>query len=135
MGIVEWEKKYNLGIEQIDTHHQYLVGLLNSCYDSFTAGGSVEEQGHLLDTLVDYSTYHFHAEEELMQKSKYPDYFNQAKEHKHFTDRVTEIQTDYVAGRKYLTLEIIVFLIDWLKNHILVDDAAFGSFAATRLKA
>jgi hemerythrin len=41
---------------------------------------------------------------------------------------VVEIQKDYQAGRKGISLEILSFLQEWLSVHILQTDREIGRF-------
>ena len=126
MPLVEWDDSYLVGIEEIDGHHRHLVELLNSVYDNFTAGASRDTLGSVLDELIDYATYHFTAEEQQMKAAAYPAFDDHSREHNHFSKRITEIQNDFHAGREALTLEVLVFLVNWLTQHILRSDAAYA---------
>jgi hemerythrin len=128
MNIFEWENRYAIGVTQIDEHHRHLVDLLNRTYEDFIAYTPSEQLNVLLDELIDYATYHFSAEEQLMQEKGYPGLEVQKKEHGEFTGRVVEMYADYRNGRKVLFLEILTFLRHWLGTHILVSDAALGRF-------
>lgn len=128
MPIIEWKEQYRIGEQQIDLHHQYLFALLNKTYDNFVAFASTGDLGHLFNEFIDYATYHFSAEEELMQKSGFPDFTAHKEEHDAFTGRVVEMHKAYLNGRQSLTLEILVFLNGWLSKHILQSDAEIGRF-------
>ena len=128
MPIIEWKENYRIGEQQIDLHHQYLFALLNKTYDNFLAFASAGDQEHLFNEFIDYATYHFSAEEELMQKRGFPDFTAHKEEHDAFTGRVVEMYTEYLAGRQSLTLEILAFLSEWLSKHILKSDAEIGRF-------
>ena len=128
MPIIEWKEDYRIGEQQIDQHHQYLFALLNTTYDNFVAFASVGDPEHLFNEFIDYATYHFSAEEELMQKSEFPGFTAHKEEHDAFTRRVVEMHKAYLAGRQSLTLELLLFLNDWLSKHILKSDAEIGRF-------
>jgi len=133
--IIEWQENFNTGIEEFDNHHKHLAELLNIAYDSFICGTASGGLGRLLDALIDYATYHFQAEEHWMEQNKYPNCAAHMDHHGRFTARILEIHADFVAGRKTLSLEILVFLKDWLTHHILVSDADYGRFEKTWLTA
>jgi hemerythrin len=128
MSIFVWDESFELGIEQFDEHHRHLVGLLNKTYDDFTAGTSHESLESTLDELIDYATYHFAAEEHWMKEHRYPDLRQHLDEHERFSRRVVEIQKDYHGRKVKLSLEVLSFLKNWLSNHILKTDAAYGKF-------
>jgi hemerythrin len=128
MPILEWQDRFEIGVEKFDTHHKHLFGLLNAFYNGFDADFSDERLSALLDELIDYATYHFHAEEEWMEANKYSGFAGHREHHKYYIKRVVEIQTDFVKEKGHLPLEILTFLYNWLINHILVADVEFGLF-------
>jgi len=128
MSIFVWNKSFELGIEQFDDHHRRLVGLLNKMYDDFAAGTSQESLESVLDELVDYATYHLAAEEHWMKEQRYPELQQHQEEHKGFSNRIVEIQKDYHGRKAKLSLEVLIYLKEWLSDHILKTDAAYGQF-------
>ncbi|KJS01740.1 MAG: hypothetical protein VR65_08335 [Desulfobulbaceae bacterium BRH_c16a] len=134
MPIIEWNDTYLTGISQIDEHHRHLVGLFNQTYLQFIKYASPDELSIVFDELIDYATYHFAAEEQLMQESNYPERVSHKQAHDEFIRRVLEMHTDYCSKRKSPFLEILAFLQNWLAAHILQSDAAFGRFLAVPLK-
>ena len=132
MPILEWQDKFNLGIEQFDVHHRHLVMLLNSAYDDFVGKSSVENLGLILDALIDYAIYHFNAEERWMKDNGYSQFDQHQEAHNYFTKRVVDIQTDFVNGRDTISFDTLTFLSSWLSNHILGSDADFSRFVANR---
>lgn len=131
MPFVEWNDSFSLGVPQFDEHHQHLVGLINRLYDDFITGSPAESLGIILDELIDYATYHFAAEEYWMKENSYPKLAEHGAEHDRFSARVTEMQKDYHAGKVNLSIEVLTFLKNWLKKHILQSDADYGHFISS----
>lgn len=134
MPVLEWDKKFELGIMEFDNHHRTLVGLLNETYDTFTGGANRETFGEILENLIDYATYHFAAEECWMGLHGYGGLQKHRKEHDEFSRRIVEIQNDFKMSKKHLSIETLVFLKEWLSNHILREDAEYGRCAVIPLK-
>jgi hemerythrin len=130
MPIIEWSDRYLIGVPQIDKHHQHLFFLLNKTYDDFFSPTPTHDLESLFDELVDYATYHFAAEEQLMQNHLFPGLEMHRQEHVKFSQRVVEMSRDSNAGKKGLSLEILSFLHTWLSAHILSSDAEIGRFLA-----
>ena len=133
MPIIEWNDSYFLGIGQIDGHHKHLFTLLNNTYDVFVSQGLKVEIGKVIEELVDYAIYHFAAEEELMTRHGYAQTAEHVKEHENFINQVKAHQKDFNDGRNSLSLELIVFLKDWLQEHILDSDRQWADFVRPRL--
>ena len=130
MPIFEWNEGYAVGVAEIDRHHLHLVGLLNDMYDGFEQGVVSYDFGSVLDRLIDYATYHFSCEEGWMAASRYPGLAAHQEEHRRFVGRVVEMQKDLTAREAKIYLETMIFLKNWLADHILKRDAEYGRFAA-----
>ena len=130
MPMVKWDDSYLLGVLEVDKHHRHLVELLNQTSDEFSNGATAESIGAVLNKLINYATYHFISEERLMTDIGYPGLAEHREEHDRFTRRVVEIQTDFHSGNKNLSVEVLLFLKNWLTNHILKTDAQYGKFIA-----
>lgn len=130
MPIIEWSDRYLIGVLPIDKHHQHLFFLLNKTYDDFFSPTPTHDLDSLFDELVDYATYHFAAEEQLMQKQLFPGLEMHRQEHAKFSQRVVEMSRDFNTVKKGLSLEVLSFLNTWLSAHILTSDAEIGRFLA-----
>jgi hemerythrin len=128
MPVVVWNDSYLLGIERFDQHHKHLVGLLNATYDAFNAGTTIGKIESVLQELIDYSAYHFTSEERSMSECSYPGLARHKEEHERFIRRITEMDFDFRKVSKDVSLDIILFLKEWLINHILKSDAEYGVF-------
>ncbi|MDD2853467.1 MAG: bacteriohemerythrin [Desulfuromonadaceae bacterium] len=129
MSIIQWQSTFELNIKEFDDHHKHLVDLLNSLHDSILSKSCKEKLGVIIGELIDYSVYHFTAEERWMEEHKYPGFPQHRDEHIAFTRKVSQFQKDFNSGKVELTLDVLTFLMDWLIEHILGSDANFGNFA------
>lgn len=134
MPIIEWNDTYSLGMEEIDHHHRHLVTLLNTTYDLFSGGGYRVEIEGLIKELINYATYHFAAEEQLMSRHDYTGAEDHINQHEDFIKQIRTFQKDFIDGRKKLSLELIVFLQDWLLQHISKSDRAYADAIGLKLK-
>jgi hemerythrin len=128
MPIIEWNDSLCLGVQQFDEHHRHLVGLINQVYKDLTADEPSEHLSDVLSELIEYTIYHFAAEEYWMNENSYPKLAEHIAEHDMFSGRVVEMQKDFRAGRITPNLEVHTFLKSWLTNHILQTDADYGRF-------
>ncbi|GFO68065.1 hypothetical protein GMLC_16440 [Geomonas limicola] len=129
MTFVEWEPKYQLGVEQFDLHHQHLVGLLNELYDKYAT--HKDDDALLRDAvsnLTEYADYHFTLEESWMLQVEYPAYDEHVLQHKQFIFKIVEFNHLYRTEKEHLALEIIAFLRRWLLDHIVQADGKYGAF-------
>ena len=127
---IEWENKYNTGIEKIDYQHKKLVVLINNLYDSVVLkkdDSTVQEA--ILDLKL-YTIFHFSTEEKLFTKNEYTedDLNEHLKAHQIFIDEIGGYLGDTQSTQYELGYRIVEFLKKWLFSHILVSDMKFANF-------
>lgn len=132
MAIFTWEDRFLTRVLQIDQHHLHLVKLLNTLHEDFINHASIDRLNALFFELIDYATYHFSAEEQLMQEHGYPKIITHKQEHARFSKEVGEIHATHLKRQQPLFLEILVFLQNWLTAHILKSDVVLGRFLASK---
>jgi hemerythrin-like metal-binding protein len=88
--------------------------------------------GEILHRLIDYTVHHFSAEEKLMEKHNYPGLVAHRAEHKALTAKVMEFQNDFDAGNTTIAVQLMTFLQDWLRNHILSVDQRYSDVLNTK---
>lgn len=132
MALITWSEKYSVKNSMIDEQHKKLIGILNDLHDGMMAGNSNEILEEILQRLIEYTRFHFSAEEELMGKYGYPDKPVHKAKHIELTHSVGAFYQEMKAGKKFLNIELATFLKDWLNNHILETDVKFGQFLADK---
>jgi len=125
---MQWNKLFNTNIKKIDEQHEGLVSILNSLHDSMLKGDSNSELGKLLEKLVDYTVVHFQTEEELFDKYGFPETAKHKAEHKVLAGQASKFLDDHKAGKTVVSADLMNFLKDWLKNHIIASDKKYGPF-------
>jgi hemerythrin len=84
--------------------------------------------GKIVSDLVTYTVVHFKAEEKYFAQFRYPDTFNHRIEHVAFVKRVTDFKQGFETGKLPLTVEVMSFLSEWLKKHIMGTDKKYSRF-------
>lgn len=128
MAYIEWNDTYSVGVKQMDDQHKKLVDLINQLHDAMKAGQASKEAGTILKGLVDYTHYHFEAEEKLLGKEIYPGLLSQQKMHKVFTAQIEQFQADFASKSLTIGVKMSEFLKDWLLTHISNEDKKYGKF-------
>ena len=124
--LINWEEKYSVGFEEIDTQHKNLVEMINELHNSFTQGKADELAKDIIDEMIKYTDYHFKTEEKYFKKHNYSEIKKHMEQHKGFVAQVTSFQKDFIARKVTITYDLMNFLRDWLLNHIQVSDKKFG---------
>jgi len=122
-----WNESYNIGNELIDKQHQYLVNLINLLVENKNVL-SKEELTAIFNNLIHYANVHFQAEEELVSSTDYPNKADHKEEHRKFVKKLEKIELGIVLEDEKSIDNIILFLSQWLIDHILVRDKEFAPF-------
>lgn len=128
MPIFLWKKSYEIGVADLDMQHRHLVGLINELSDAMMLKQGFRAVPHVLDELVDYIQLHFTTEEAAMRDAHYHGLPGHSQEHLDLTGQVLEFKAEYASAHDLDPGELLTFLCDWLKIHILVSDNAFGRY-------
>ena len=122
MDFVAWEEKYSVGIDEIDLQHQELFRILNKMI-GILGKASKEELRAILDNMIDYASFHFETEEQYFHD--HPDFKEHQHEHDIFMEKNKKLNMKLKEADQDISLDVLNFLLVWLKNHILKTDIKF----------
>jgi hemerythrin len=123
-----WEDSFSVNIGVIDMQHKKLVSMVNDLHQAMMEGSGKDKLGSILSNLVGYTRGHFTTEERLMRTHAYPDFLAHKSEHDHLTEKVMDLQRGFRSNEVGLTIEVMEFLKDWLRDHILGSDKKYSPF-------
>ena len=126
--LMPWGEKLKIGIDQIDEQHKELVKMVNELHRAMKMKMGAREAGQILTRLADYTVYHFKNEEDLFEQHKYADREAHKAYHDKLVAQVLEFKKEFDGGRAALSMDLMHFLTDWLRNHILKTDKAYVPF-------
>lgn len=126
----EWTQEYSVENSLLDSQHQNLFAIINELFDSMTKKAELSKIENIFASLESYGTEHFAAEEELMRAHHYPNLEAHQKEHSDFFKRIKELKNQLGTGEKVYTvpIETLIFIRNWLKQHILHKDKLYAPF-------
>ncbi len=125
---MEWKDDYSVGVEEIDNQHKRMIDIVNKLHQAMLDGKSKEILSDIIKELKDYTVYHFSTEEKYFDMYDYPEKDDHKKEHNDFVERVKEIEQEFKEGKIFISVKIMNFLKDWIKNHILGTDKKYAPF-------
>jgi len=125
MPLIQWSDDLSVGVREIDAQHKKLIGHINTLHDAMREQKVSDVFGTVLADLAAYSLYHFKTEEEYMKKFGYPGYFTHKKEHDTFVAKVTGVRKDLSENGIKRPMETMIFLRNWLTNHIQKSDKQY----------
>ena len=88
-------------------------------------GKDSEIVSDIISRMVDYIDYHFGSEETYMTRFHFPGLVSHRNEHRVFIRKAFELRKQHVQDKEDLSLDVLAFLMDWLRKHITETDAAY----------
>lgn len=122
----EWKDEYSVGVPEIDHQHKklFLMGHAMSELVSNHAGEDIyDELNAMFEELIDYTKYHFEAEEALMAKVNFEKLEDHKVEHGKFVDKLMSYDlSDMDEDQAGFALKLLKTVATWIFKHITGDD-------------
>jgi len=131
----EWKPEYSVNIPEIDAQHQRLFALAAELHGAMTQGKAKAVLEQSLARLVDYTRTHFAAEERFMRKYQYPEAGAHKVQHDQLTAQVLDFQKKFQRSETSLSINLMVFLKNWLERHILGSDLQYSAYIRAKMAA
>ena len=93
---VVWKEEYSVGHPELDRHHQTMLEIINTLYETAAAGASDEELSRAIHDVQAYAEYHFKEEEASLQEVGYLRIENQKSAHQAFVSEFPQPLRDVV---------------------------------------
>ncbi|MDA8230021.1 MAG: bacteriohemerythrin [Magnetospirillum sp.] len=125
--------KVTMGVPVIDTEHREIYEI---CAD-FVVAAEAREPSHRLtpifDRVIDRARSHFRSEEDILDRHGYPTLPTHRAEHERLLAQVENLRARWLEieseqSRQQLAVDTAAYLLDWLVNHIQVDDRSYQAF-------
>jgi len=131
---IEWSNNLSVGVDLIDDQHKLLIQKIADLAEAVNKTQGAEKILKTLGFMVEYTDFHFSAEEELMKEHDYPEMENHLKQHAQFIQMLKNLEEDFEeeGATKALGTSINTYLINWLIKHIQKVDVEFGAFLKTK---
>jgi hemerythrin len=128
--LVKWDDRYSVGIQLIDDQHKELLRLINTFYS-----GCMDADENIkfnftsaAHGLTNYINYHFAAEEQFLERIKYPDIIAHSRQHKEFIRDILEKIEKYERGKIFLLKNFARYIRDWLLTHMALIDKKYATY-------
>ena len=126
--MIEWNDNLSVHVKSMDAQHKRLVALINKLYEAMSLGKGKDVVSSILKDLVGYTETHFKDEEKLLEKYGYSGLAGHQEGHALLVEQVKDIEESLSSGKTTLTMDVMVFLKDWLSKHIMGDDKEYGVY-------
>ena len=122
----QMEKKYKIGVPQIDEEHEKLFEIGERAYQLLKDPYVIDKYDKIVEVIEElkaYTVYHFKDEENYMKSINYKRLFTQKIDHADFIRKINDVNLDKIdENQDEAIMEILTFLNDWLISHILDKD-------------
>lgn len=128
MAFIDWQEDELVNVKEIDTQHLMLAGLVNELSAAVEEKKNRDYIASLIQEVLSASIQHFSTEESLMQKFKYNNTYTHKIEHDRCLRKIKEFQKEFYDDDYPPTADFLVFLKNWLINHVDLKDKKLGIF-------
>jgi hemerythrin-like metal-binding protein len=130
---IEWSERMTTGVPQVDSQHRFLVDTLKQANEKLLLDHEGALLGEIAKDLLAYAIMHFETEEDLMKRHGYAEAFPElAKvhiaQHREFSHQVVVVCDNLREGRQVSRIDVLKYLNEWLRNHVLGIDQKLGAF-------
>jgi len=124
---IVWDQSYSVGVVELDEHHKKLISMINELHFAMKGDRGQKVVCGIVSDMLSYARMHFEIEEKYMRQSKYLGVLQHLKEHAVFTKKAEQLEQRCQSGEFVVSVEVVWFLSDWLKTHILEADQKYVS--------
>lgn len=130
---IQWGLDCYTGLPEVDRQHQQLFALINRLSDVKLRDPEMLEQ--TFAELRDYVRDHFALEEQLMAEANVDaaHYVQHRAAHAGFVARLNQLWQNYSDGSEAAADQLLEFLTNWLRHHILHTDQSMALEIHTRM--
>jgi len=128
--MIKWNECFSVKVETLDEQHKTFFSLINKLEDITNHSDYLDDLPLVLNEIVEYTNLHFKTEEELLSKLDYPKLKDHQDKHRAIKKDIY-IKCKQVIEKEPTALDLIWlhnYMSDWLKNHILEEDAQYADY-------
>lgn len=126
--VPQWSSALSVGVQTFDKHHQKLLSLVDQLKLLMRRGAAREDLMKVFGELLEYTVYHFSAEEAAFAHFGYPLDQEHRQAHRSLVDQAVALKASWERGHVATMMESLDFLVDWVMQHILGTDIKYGSW-------
>ena len=127
MSFVNWDDSWSVKVKRCDEEHKKLFALINDLHDAMKTGKGKQVLERVIHKLLDYTKYHFSAEEALLQRTNYGELVPHRLKHRELTQKVEHFEREMKAGAVGQSVQVTQYLKDWLVTHIQQTDQRYST--------
>ena len=123
--LITWTNKYSIGLNIIDQQHKKWIDFINMLYRSYKAKAKKKDISEHISKLLDYTDYHFGFEEKYLEDFNCGNLEAHKSGHGEFVTNIKKFQKKHNDGDQEAVYKLIIYLNNWILNHIQNDDKRY----------
>jgi hemerythrin len=127
MAYIDWNESFSVGIKIIDSQHKMLFKLLNQLNDVLEKpeDETLTTTEVAIHGLLAYVDFHFTTEEKYFEEFNYENKEAHIQQHHFYIKKINEFHDRYPKEGDKIINEVLIFLKDWILNHINISDKKY----------
>jgi hemerythrin len=122
---VQWTPAFNIGINDIDMQHKWLVSIMNKLCDAVNKKKGGKVISDIIKEMWNYANVHFDLEEKYFDEFHYEKADEHKAMHREFSKKVQSLARDFEEGKESVPMDAISFLGEWFINHTQTADREY----------
>ena len=123
-----WRDDLSIRVAHMDLHHKRMLEIANVVAQNLYLDADHHALITAFDALIDYTRYHFEAEEKLMALYNYADAAEHSRGHEEMVGQVIAYAAKVQGEQAPDKAAFLRFFDTWLVQHIQLQDLAYGQF-------
>ncbi|WP_339329911.1 bacteriohemerythrin [Aeromonas hydrophila] len=124
--LLHWNEAFMVQVPSMDNQHLGLFEAMNRLYQAVLDKSPAQQRKQRLDELLKLATQHFADEERVMEQAGYPELRRHKQEHTRLLTELDTLMQRNGTDDEEFNMELLVFLKNWLLNHISKVDKQYS---------
>lgn len=125
--LFKFTEAWSVNIKEMDKEHIGIFNYVNKIFKLIKQNANADELFKITKEFSVFTQKHFDDEERLMEKAKYSGIAAQKEAHRKLMDKVYDI-VKKLENKEYVNLiDVMIFLKNWLQEHILGMDKKYSA--------
>ncbi|MFQ2284696.1 bacteriohemerythrin [Aeromonas dhakensis] len=124
--LLHWNEAFMVQVPSMDNQHLGLFEAMNRLYQAVIDKSPAQLRKQRLDELLKLATRHFADEERVMEQAGYPELRRHKEEHARLLAELDTLMQRNGPDDEEFNMELLVFLKNWLLNHISKVDKQYS---------
>ncbi|MBL0677348.1 bacteriohemerythrin [Aeromonas dhakensis] len=124
--LLHWNEAFMVQVPSMDNQHLGLFEAMNRLYQAVLDKSPAQLRKQRLDELLKLATRHFADEEQVMEQAGYPELRRHKQEHARLLAELDTLMQRNGPDDEEFNMELLVFLKNWLLNHISKVDKQYS---------